>query len=273
MKFYNDIVTELDCGETLATKSERSQLFHYHKWSTESIQRFWTIWTTNGALQKQFYPIEYWKDLLAWARLQIQITPSAIADVGCGNGNLIDCLVKTYPASNFTGIDVSEASLVTARSRFEHSNNIGFQVGTLTRLPLPDNSVDVVTCTEVLEHTFPETFLGSFPEVRRVLRNGGYYLASVPLSEKPSFVCCPDCGSVFTPYQHMIFEIGQSEIKELLSKNDLELVAWYQAMDRTIPTNPIKRVSKSFLLNYTPRLAKRFFPKGGVSGFLARARA
>ncbi len=272
MKFYNDIVNELDGQEALSGKSGRSTLSRYHVWSPESIQRFWTIWTTNGALQKQFYPIEYWKDLLAWARLQIRSTPSRIVDVGCGNGNLIDCLVKTYPSSKSTGIDVSEASLVTARSRFQQARNIDFQVGSLTRLPLQDDCVDLLTCTEVLEHTFPETFLGSFPEVRRVLRDGGYYLASVPLSEKASFVCCPDCGSVFTPYQHMIFEIVQSEIKELLSKNGLELVAWYQATDRTVPASPIKRIGKAFLLNYTPGLATRFFPKAGVSGFLARAR-
>jgi len=273
MKFYKDIVAELDHAQKLSGKSDQPSPFHYHSWSTDSIKQFWTIWTTNGALKTQFYPIVYWNDLLAWARLQIPSTPSAIADIGCGNGNLIDCVLKVYPYSKITGIDMSEESLFTARSRFENFWNIGFQVGSLTQLPFPDGSLDLVTCTEVLEHSFPESFFGSFSEVRRVLRNGGYYLASVPLGEQASFVCCPECGSVFTPYQHMVFDIARAEVAELLSKNRLEVVAWYQAIDRTVPANPLKRVGKTLLISQMPNLAKRLFPKPGVSGFLARARS
>ena len=273
MKFYKDIVAQLDDAQTLPGKSGRPAAFHYHSWSTESIKRFWTIWTTNRALKNQFYPIVYWEDLLAWVRSQIRSTPSVIADVGCGNGNLIDCLLKIYPDSKITGIDMSEESLVTARSRFENMKNIGFQVGSLTQLPLSDDSLDLVTCTEVLEHSFPESFFGSFHEVRRVLRNGGYYLASVPLGEKASFVCCPECAAVFTPYQHMVFDIAQKEVTELLSKNRLELVAWYQAIDRTVPANSFKRMGKSLLISQMPNLAKRLFPNPGVTGFLARASA
>jgi ubiquinone/menaquinone biosynthesis C-methylase UbiE len=268
MRFYKDIVAELIDVQRLSAKTG-----HYHSWSAESIKRFWAIWTTNGALQKQFYPMAYWNDFLAWARSEVGDIPSTIADVGCGNGNLIDCLLREYPGSKITGIDMSEDSLVTARSRFENCGNVRFNVGSLTQLPFQDGSLDLVTCTEVLEHSFPDTFFGSFSEVRRVLSNGGYYLASVPLEEKASFVCCPDCGSVFTPYQHVVFDITQADVKELLSKNQFELVAWYQAIDRTVPTNPMKRAAKSFLINHMPNLAARIFPKAGVSGFLARARA
>lgn len=271
MKFYKEIVAELDGQSLNAESPEQSSLFHYHAWSTESIRRFWNIWTSNTALLKQFYPLEYWTDLLAWARERIRITPAVIADIGCGNGNLIECLMTLYPASTFVGVDMTESSLAAPRSRFCESKNIDFRVGSITELPLSDHSVDLITCTEVLEHTFSENFFESFKEIRRVLKSGGYYLASVPLGEKASFVCCPDCGSVFTPYQHMIFEIAQHELKELLSKNGLELIEWYQAIDRTAPENAIKRAGKFFLINHMPRLAKRIFPKSGVTGFLARA--
>jgi len=272
MKFYKDIVAELDGAQKRLGKKDQPTPFHYHSWSAQSIKKFWTIWTTNDALQKQFYPLEYWQDMLAWAGAQTMSVPAAIADIGCGNGNLIDCLRKVYPRSKITGIDMSEDSLVTARARFENIMNVGFEVGSLVQLPFLDETLDLVTCTEVLEHSFPESFFGSFSEVRRVLRNGGYYLASIPLQEKASFVCCPECGSVFTPYQHVVFEIDQAEVAELLSKHRFELVAWYQAIDRTVPTNPVKRVGKSFLISQMPKLAKRIFPKAGVSGFLARAR-
>jgi 2-polyprenyl-3-methyl-5-hydroxy-6-metoxy-1,4-benzoquinol methylase len=115
MKFYKDIVAEFASEQKLMEKSGQRLPFHYHSWSSESIKRFWTIWTTNGALEKQFYTIEYWKDLLAWGRSKIRNCPSVIADIGCGNGNLIDCLLKVYPNSKITGIDISEESLLTSR--------------------------------------------------------------------------------------------------------------------------------------------------------------
>lgn len=267
MKFDKDIVADLK-GENSSTNSAP---FHYHDWSDQSIKFFWDIWANNSALQKQFYPIEYWKDLLAWADSKLQNKPLVITDVGCGNGNLIDCIRKLYPKASIHGVDIAEELFEPAKYRFTKDDTITFRVGSLEQLPFPDNSLDLVTCTEVLEHTFPKTFTNSFCEVRRVLKDGGHYLASVPFDEKVSFVCCPECGSVFTPYQHMIFEISRDDILDLLSKNGLELVGWYHSLDRSVPKNPVKKLAKSILIKGMPGFANRVFPKAGVSGFLSRA--
>ena len=133
-----------------------------------------------------------------------------------------------------------------------------------------DSSVDLLTCTEVLEHTFPEVFRQSFSEVKRVLKKDGYFLASVPFDEHIDFVCCPGCGSVFTPYQHMIFEITHGDIQRLLADNGLELIEFYQSLDRSQPRNWLKRELKPFLIKWLPKFSTRIFPKAGVSGFLAR---
>lgn len=44
--------------------------YHYHKWEPRSIEKFWTISTTS-VINEQFYPIQYWEDLLDWAKSKI----------------------------------------------------------------------------------------------------------------------------------------------------------------------------------------------------------
>jgi ubiquinone/menaquinone biosynthesis C-methylase UbiE len=265
MRFYRDLVA---AAEQTATRTAR---YHFHHWSPGSIKFFWDVFTENPMTQRQFYPAVYWEDLLAWAVQRMTGEPLTIADIGCGGGNLIECVRRICRSGSIYGVDLSEESLQIARARFGKDKRIRFKVGTLDELPFEDRSVDLLTCTEVLEHTFPETFERSFAEVSRVLKGGGYYLASVPFNEKPAFVCCPECGSVFTPYQHMVFEITHERVSELLLRNNLELVDFYQSLDRSEPANVAKRVLKPMIMKRLPGLAKRLFPKDGVSGFLARA--
>lgn len=47
-----------------------------------------------------------------------------------------------------------------------------------TAIPLPDNSMDLVILTEVLEHVVPYEHL--LDEIRRVIKPGGYLILSVP---------------------------------------------------------------------------------------------
>jgi ubiquinone/menaquinone biosynthesis C-methylase UbiE len=264
MKFYKDLIAGMD-------ESEKGSKNHYHEWSPQSIKFYWDICTNNPFIRRQFYPKEYWEDLLGWATKKITAIPRTIVDIGCGSGNLIDCISRVYRDASIYGVDLSEDSLEPAKERFKKHENIQFKVGSLDRLPFKDDSIDLITCTEVLEHTFPETFKKSFSEVKRVLKASGYYLASVPFDEKVVFVCCPGCGSVFTPYQHMIFEISHDTITKLLAQNELHLIDFYQSLDRTQPPNKAKRVLKPILINWLPSIASRIFPKAGVSGFLARA--
>lgn len=262
MKFYRDIIAESD-------KTGSGARYHYHEWAPQSIEFYWDICTHNPFIRRQFYPMDYWDDLLYWVATQLKTRPSSIVDVGCGNGNLIESIRNIYRDASIYGVDLSEESLEFARKRFSKVKSVQFRVGSLECLPFEDNSIDLLACTEVLEHTFPKTFESSFSEVRRVLKKGGFYIASIPLEEKVTFVCCPECGSVFTPYQHMIFEISRDDVSSLLRKNGLRLVNFYESLDRSQPKNPIKRSLKPFMIKRLPRIAKRLFPKAGVSGFLA----
>jgi len=104
------------------------------------------------------------------------VNPSwVLADLGCGTGNATELLSPWV--REVIAIDRSPEMLDAARSRLlEHGGSverIRFVEGDLTKLPIPDASVDAAACVLVLHHL--ESPIDAIKEARRVLRtdNGG----------------------------------------------------------------------------------------------------
>lgn len=94
---------------------------------------------------------------------------SDLLDAGCGTGAMLDMFRKDHPDKNYTGVDLSEKMLKVAR--LKHMEGIRFVAGDCEKLPFPDNSFDVVTCSMSFHHyPNPELF---FMSLKRVLRPGG----------------------------------------------------------------------------------------------------
>lgn len=90
-------------------------------------------------------------------------------DAGCGTGAMLGMFKKDCPDKNYTGIDLSEKMIETAKKK--HLEGVRFVAGDCEALPFPDNSFDVVTCSMSFHHyPNPEKF---FMSLRRVLRSGG----------------------------------------------------------------------------------------------------
>ncbi|MFH1502357.1 MAG: class I SAM-dependent methyltransferase [Candidatus Eisenbacteria bacterium] len=95
-----------------------------------------------------------------------------VLDLGCRSGDL----TSHYADGNeVVGVDVDERALGACRDR------LGIRTvlhDLSSRLPFGDSEFDVVVLSEVLEHLpYPELTLG---EIRRVLRDGGTLVGSVP---------------------------------------------------------------------------------------------
>ena len=96
-----------------------------------------------------------------------------LLDVGCGTGYLIELLRQDNQAQ-LIGLDLSPAMIEQAKKkRIPHSK---WLVGRSDKLPVADESVDVVTCSQSFHH-YPETE-SALREVYRVLRPGGIYVLS-----------------------------------------------------------------------------------------------
>lgn len=95
-----------------------------------------------------------------------------ILDVGCGTGRMLSYFsnVKKY------GIDISIDMAAMAREK-----GIEACMGNVEDLPYKDGSMDLVVCTDVLEHVFD--LYKTISEINRVVKAGGYIILRVPQDE------------------------------------------------------------------------------------------
>ena len=112
-------------------------------------------------------------------------------DVGCGEGRHIFGVMQDYPQMKCVGLDMDNASLNKAEEGYQYFESISnagaeFIKGSAYSLPFPDESIDLIVCSEVLEHL--HEYNDAVGEIHRVLKPGGKFYASVPASW-PEKVC------------------------------------------------------------------------------------
>jgi SAM-dependent methyltransferase len=94
-----------------------------------------------------------------------------ILDIGCGTGANLEMLSEFGKAE---GVDVSAEALAFCRER----GLVNVKEGEAEALPYEDNSFDLVTGLDVVEHLDDD--LAGLKEMRRVLRREGHALLFVP---------------------------------------------------------------------------------------------
>jgi ubiquinone/menaquinone biosynthesis C-methylase UbiE len=108
-----------------------------------------------------------------------------LLDIGCGTGANLPLLRSFVGASgNVTAMDFSPLALQFARDQLpgDTTRNLSLLRGDAQCLPFGDDSFDVATMLDVLEHLSDDC--RALTEVRRVLRPGGALVMSVPAYQK-----------------------------------------------------------------------------------------
>ncbi|WP_194816534.1 methyltransferase domain-containing protein [Nocardia sp. XZ_19_385] len=100
-----------------------------------------------------------------------------VADIGCGPGDLVRHLAqRTGAEGSVTGVDPSPEMIAYSTTHSAHLPNCTFELAPAQQLPLPDASLDVLTCTFVMHH-IPEAHRpAAVAQMFRVLRPGGRIL-------------------------------------------------------------------------------------------------
>ena len=121
---------------------------------------------------RQLVPGRSWA---AWSRaLGLLLPKLRVADLGCGAGHLT--LEMASWAAHVVGVDRSPAVLKQARalSRRRGISNVGWRRGTIERVPLDGESVDVAVLSQSLHHADDPS--RALAEAKRIVTQSGRVL-------------------------------------------------------------------------------------------------
>jgi len=106
---------------------------------------------------------------------EFRIKATVYLDLGCGDGQIAERVAWMVGVKEVYGADIDSEVLENAKLRGIKTFNLDLSKD---KIPLNDNSVDLVTAFEVIEHLInPDNML---KEVFRVLKEGGHLLLSTP---------------------------------------------------------------------------------------------
>jgi len=157
-------------------------------------------------------------------RTALELIPAdviSLLDVGCGEGTFLSLVQEKFPTISLSGSDLSEVALSRIKER---KLNVACTLADANGLlPYKDDSFDVVSALDVLEHTLePEKILS---EMVRVSKQ--YVLISVPnFSSLPARLqtlrgVVPENNK---PNKGHMYWFNYLVLRSLLKKNNLEIV-------------------------------------------------
>jgi 2-polyprenyl-3-methyl-5-hydroxy-6-metoxy-1,4-benzoquinol methylase len=134
-------------------------------------------------------PVGYYDDVFhrrrgaqaKWHDLKFQFVQSKLGqadrhlDIGCGPGTFLGC----FRRSAAVGIDISHQQIAYAQENYA-ADDLDFQTMEPGHIPFVDQSFDLVTMIEVIEHLSEPDVNQLFQECARVLKPGGRLLVTTP---------------------------------------------------------------------------------------------
>ncbi|HOS82955.1 MAG TPA: class I SAM-dependent methyltransferase [Methanolinea sp.] len=135
---------------------------------------------------------------------------SSILDVGCGNGLFLHLTQKSNNMTHQVGIEPIKIKIPYMVNNF----NIPGVIADAAHIPFKNDSFDVVTALEVLEHLPYNTYLKALSEIQRIAKK--YIIISVPYNEKLYNIKCPYCNCEFNPNYH-IRSFNEKNLKTIFS--------------------------------------------------------
>jgi SAM-dependent methyltransferase len=128
---------------------------HYADYYSDPIRR----WRALGAIDKAANVARLWPDGADVRR---------VADIGCGEGSVIQRLAELDYGEEFVGFEISHSAIEMAE-RLSYARPTSFVAYDGSRVPAEDGSFDLAILSHVIEHVEePRSLLA---EARRVARN------------------------------------------------------------------------------------------------------
>ncbi len=156
-----------------------------------------------------------------------------VLDIASGSGYGTKMLAEK--AKHVYGVDVNEQAVNYSKKHFG-SKNIEYLVGDGIRIPLDDNSVDVVITFETIEHI--EDYRAFIKEVKRVLRPDGVAIVSTPNDLE------------FAEGNHFhLHEFEYEELVGLLKKDFKNIKPYFQSTWKYVSIDSAEKLEKKGEVN------------------------
>lgn len=141
-----------------------------------------------------------------------EVKDKAILDIGSSFG-WFEKFALENGCKEITGLEYDSALLSEAKTQIS-DRRARFIQGSALNLPFPDETFDMVTLFDVIEHIPKNTEQKALAEIRRVLKNGGEFYLSTP---NKSFI-----ANLFDPawyFGHRHYSLKQ--LKNLCQKENI----------------------------------------------------
>lgn len=192
-------------------------------------------------------------------RIKRYIRPDfSVCDIGIGDGYT---LMWMYAANlKVTGIDIAEFSIDYLRELFKQKDfNINLIHGDISKIKLEENQFDIVTCFDVLEHTPPDGLSSSIESIKKLLKNGGLLIGTLPLREEldNNKAVCPNCSHEFHRYGHFHSFDTIDDIKKSLT-DEFQIIKFGEVPYSWLKSNMLNKIL-TMGMNFVKTIAQRKF--------------
>ncbi len=147
---------------------------------------------SGGYAQKQFFcksRIISWSHSSRFETARKLVEPYAgkrLLDYGCGDASFLALVHDLFPKA--VGADLDAKQNAQCAERFADWSDLSFVHTPELADPSYNQSFDVITCMEVLEHCLPKDVDAVLTDIRRLIAPGGVIFLSVPIEIGPSLL-------------------------------------------------------------------------------------
>ncbi|MBN2091300.1 methyltransferase domain-containing protein [candidate division KSB1 bacterium] len=200
----------------------------------------------------------YYQDMIRFDRI-LQLLPKTsqkILDLGCGDGYLSYLMAKEK--HQVTALDLSQNRLEKFKD-LAAEFGIEQKIGDVKNTGLPDDTYQLIICSEVLEHI--EEYEKLLEEAFRILKPGGQLIVSVPHDEPRKIITCPHCLKQFYRNGH-INRFSRQSLSESLQEHGFQILK--KKVIRSKILNQFQyhlKLKYSLLLKFWDSVLSFLFPK------------